>query len=77
MHRKQKETEQQPGTAGPGNIPGCCLVSLHFLCDIHDGFLPKLVSHPLSSAVESLFPPVAATTLRLTAEKPRPSAPAS
>ena len=35
MHRKWKETKQQPGTAGPGNILGCCLVSLHFLCDIH------------------------------------------
>ena len=34
-HRKQKETKQQPGTAGPGNIFGCCLVSLSFLCDIH------------------------------------------
>ena len=34
-HRKQKETKQQPGTAGPGNMLGCCLVSLHFLCDIH------------------------------------------
>ena len=34
-HRKRKETKQQPGTAGPGNILGCCLVSLRFLCDIH------------------------------------------
>ena len=34
-HRKWKETKQQPGTAGPGNILGCCLVSLCFLCDIH------------------------------------------
>ena len=33
-HRKWKETKQQPGTAGPGNILGCCLVSLHFLCDV-------------------------------------------
>ena len=35
LHRKQKETKQQPGTAEPGNILGCCLVSLRFLCDIH------------------------------------------
>ena len=35
LHRKQKETKQQPGTAGPDNILGCCLVSLRFLCDIH------------------------------------------
>ena len=34
-HRKQKETKQQPVTAGPGNILGCCLVYLSFLCDIH------------------------------------------
>ena len=34
-HRKRKETKQQPGTAGPGNILGCCLVSLSVLWDIH------------------------------------------
>ena len=33
-HRKWRETKQQPGTAGPGNMLGCCLVSLHFLCYI-------------------------------------------
>ena len=32
-HRKWKETKQQPGTAGSGNILCCCLVSLHFMCD--------------------------------------------
>ena len=26
-----KETKQQPGTAGPGNMLGSCLVSFHFL----------------------------------------------
>ena len=30
-HRKWKETKQQPGTVGPGNMLGCCLVSFHFL----------------------------------------------
>ena len=34
-HRKWKETKQQPGTAGQGNVLGCCLVSLCFLCNIH------------------------------------------
>ena len=34
-HRKWKEIKQQPGTAVPGNILGGCLVSLHFLYDIH------------------------------------------
>ena len=30
-HRKWKEIKQQPGTAGPGNMLGSCLVSFHFL----------------------------------------------
>ena len=30
-----KETKQQPGTLEPGNILGCCLVFLRFLCVIH------------------------------------------
>ena len=30
-HRKWKETKLQPGTAGPGNMLGCCFVSFHFL----------------------------------------------
>ena len=30
-HRKWKETKQQPRTAGPGNMLGCCLISFHFL----------------------------------------------
>ena len=34
-HRKWQETKQQPDTAGPGSILGCCSVSLRFLCDIH------------------------------------------
>ena len=34
-HRKWKDTKQQPGTAGPGNMLGCCLISFHFLWAIH------------------------------------------
>ena len=34
-HRKWKEAKQLPGTAGPGNMLGCCLTSLHFLWAIH------------------------------------------
>ena len=30
-YRKWKEIKVQPGTAGPGNMPGCSLVSFHFL----------------------------------------------
>ena len=33
-HRIWKETKQHPGTAGPDNMLGCCLVSFHFLCAI-------------------------------------------
>ena len=28
-HRKWKENKLQPGTAGPGNMLGCCLISVH------------------------------------------------
>ena len=34
-HRKWKEIKKQPGTAGPGNLLGCYLVSFHFLWVIH------------------------------------------
>ena len=34
-HRKWKDPKQQPGTAGPGNMLGCCLISFHFLWAIH------------------------------------------
>ena len=30
-HRKWREFQQQPGTAGPGNMLGCCVISFHFL----------------------------------------------
>ena len=30
-HRKLREIQQQPGTAGPGNMLGCCLIYFHFL----------------------------------------------
>ena len=29
-YRKWKEIKQQPGTAGPGNMLGCCLIYFHF-----------------------------------------------
>ena len=34
-HWKWKETKQQTGTAGLGNMFGCCLISFHFLWAIH------------------------------------------
>ena len=33
-HRVLKETKQHPGTAGPDNMLGSCLVSFHFLLAI-------------------------------------------
>ena len=33
-HRKWRETKQQPSRARSGHQIRCCLVSLHFLCDI-------------------------------------------
>ena len=40
-----KEAKQQPGTAGPGNMLGCCLVSFHILwailCPQAVGFLDR------------------------------------
>ena len=29
--RKWREIQQQPGTVGPGNMLGCCLIYFHFL----------------------------------------------
>ena len=34
-HRKWKEAKQLTGTAGPGNMLGCSLISFHFLWAIH------------------------------------------
>ena len=34
-HREWKEAKQLPGTAGPGNMLGCCLISFNFLWAIH------------------------------------------
>ena len=43
--RKWKDTKQQPGTAGPGNMLGCCLISLHY-CG--ENYLRALYKHPSS-----------------------------
>ena len=53
LHRKQKESKQQPGTAGPGFILGCCLVSLRFLYSIHSVFVPGLGNRIGDAGVES------------------------
>ena len=33
-HRKWRSTKQQPSRAGSGHQISCCLVSIHFLCNI-------------------------------------------
>ena len=35
LHRKQRETKQQPSMLPSPAVSGCCLVSFCFLCDIH------------------------------------------
>ena len=32
---KWKEIQQQPNMLPGSAVPGCCLLSFHFLCDIH------------------------------------------
>ena len=34
-HRKRRETKQQPSMLPGPAVPGCCLVSFRFLCNIH------------------------------------------
>ena len=35
LHRKLRETKQQPSMVPGPAVPGCCLVSLRSLCNIH------------------------------------------
>ena len=44
-HMKWKEALQLPGTAGPGNMLGCCSISFHFLWAIH----PIIPVHTISA----------------------------
>ena len=37
LHRKWRENKQDPSRARSGHQLSCCLVSLHFLCDILSG----------------------------------------
>ena len=71
--RKWKDTKLQPGTAGPGNMLGCCLVYFHFLWAI----LSTSTVHGDSSALtllrQSQFPfvsPCCATRFFLMPFKP-------
>ena len=35
LHSKRRETKQQPSMLPCPAVPGCCLVSFRFLCDMH------------------------------------------
>ena len=49
-HRKWKEAKQLPGTAGPGNMLGCCLIHFHFLWAIHP-IRPVLATEKMDRAL--------------------------
>ena len=66
-----KETKQQPGTAGPANILGCCLVSLRFLCDIHSVFVSAT---PISALERRRQPSFAETAIGCSGVKVRAAA---
>ena len=52
-HRIWKGTKQEPGTAGPGNMLGCCLVSFHFLSAIlSTSTVSAFPTHPIERVVE-------------------------
>ena len=50
LHRKWRESKQQPSRARSGHQISCCLVSLHFLCDTD-----ILSGCPVQSCVESFL----------------------
>ena len=64
-HRKWIETKQLPGTAGPGSMLGCCLISFHFRCDIRPirpvvyVHLPAAKTSPPVAAVAPVLPTMA------------------
>ena len=60
-HRKWKEIKQQPGTAGPGNMLGCCLLSFNFLWAIHP-IRPVLAEIGTAAVMPKTGFPITATT---------------
>ena len=44
-HRKWRETKQKPSRARSGHQISCCLVYLHFLCNILSGHPVKELKH--------------------------------
>ena len=53
-HRKWKETKQQPGTAGPDNIPGWCIVYLRSLSDIHSVVVVKMWFYAIYTEISDI-----------------------
>ena len=51
-HRKWKETKQQPSMVSGPAVPGCCLVSFHFLWAI---LCPQAVLRPFSASLASCW----------------------
>ena len=58
-HRKWRENKQQPSRARAGYQISCCLLSLHFLCDILSGgpvsALSPLFCYPVSAVFYILY----------------------
>ena len=50
-HRKWKETKQQPIMLPGPAVPGCCLVSFHFMCHIHHSRTVRGRIHKLDPAL--------------------------
>ena len=50
LHRKWRETKQQPSMLPGPAVPGCCFVSFHFVCYIHHSctvdIFERLENHP-------------------------------
>ena len=58
-HRKWKESKQQPKMLPGPAVPGCCLVSFCFLCDIHSvqSYLARAQTHREGKVIGTIFQP--------------------
>ena len=50
-HRKWRETKQNPSMFPGPAVPGCCLVSFCFLCDIHSIHSVQFAAHVTSNRI--------------------------
>ena len=64
-HRKWREIQQQPGTAGPGTMLGCCLIFLLFLWGklstrtVLDDFIVRTKSRKRAAELRDICSPLA------------------